>query len=97
MTPERGDMPADMQSIGDASAGIYEAIATLEHGGSRATRGAVVAVTGLADEAVDQGLDELVGAGLLVAADDGGGEPVYVPASRGWSAAPERAEGHHLS
>jgi hypothetical protein len=95
MTREPGSMPADTQAITDASAGVYEAVATLEHGGYESSRGAIIAATGLAEDAVDRCLDELVGAGLLVT-DDGGGEPVYVPARRGWSAAPEQAEGHHL-
>lgn len=96
MTRDTGNLPADMQSITDDSAGIYEAIATLEHGGRRASRSAVVAATGLADDVVEHRLDELVSARLLVEADDGD-DPVYVPARRGWSAAPEQAEGHHLS
>jgi hypothetical protein len=96
MTRDTGRLPADMQSISDASAGIYEAVATLEHGGRRPSRSAIIAVTGLADDVVERGLGELVSAGLLVAAEDGD-DPVYVPASRGWSAAPEQAEGHHLS
>lgn len=95
MTRNTGKLPADMQSISDASAGIYEAIATLEHGGRRPSRSAVIAATGLAPDAVEHGLHELVSAGLLVEADDRDG-PVYVPASRGWSAAPQQAEGHHL-
>jgi hypothetical protein len=96
VTTDRGRLPADMQSITDNSAGIYEAIATLEHGGRRPTRGAVVAVTGLADDVVDHGLDELLSGGFLITAVDGD-EPVFVPARRGWSAAPQQAEGHHLS
>jgi hypothetical protein len=95
MTWDTGKLPADMQSISDASAGIYEAIATLEHGGRRPSRSAVIAVTRLGPDVVEHGLQELVSAGLLVEADDRDG-PVYVPASRGWSAAPQQAEGHHL-
>jgi hypothetical protein len=95
MTRNTGRLPADMQSISDASAGIYEAVATLEHGGHRSSRSAIISVTGLADDVVERGLDELVRAGLLVA-DDDSDDPVYIPASRGWSAAPEQAEGHHL-
>jgi hypothetical protein len=95
MPRNTGNMPADTQAITDTSTGVYEAIATLEHGGHRTSRSAVIAATGLADEVVDRSLDELVGAGMLIEADDPD-EPVYVPASRGWSAAPEQAEGHHL-
>jgi len=95
MTDYQGNMPADTQAITDASAGVYEAIATLEHGGHRPSRSAVIAATGMAEDVVDRCIDELVGTGLLVAADDAG-ELVYTPASRGWSAAPEQAEGHHL-
>jgi hypothetical protein len=94
MTRSPGDMPADTQTITDVSAGVYEAVATLEHGGHRPSRSAVIAATGLADDLVDRCIDELAGAGMLIVAYDG--EPVYTPASRGWSAAPEQAEGHHL-
>jgi hypothetical protein len=94
MTRSPGDMPADTQTITDVSAGVYEAVATLEHGGHRPSRSAVIAATGLADDLVDRCIDELTGAGMLIVAYDG--EPVYTPANRGWSAAPEQAEGHHL-
>ena len=95
MTRDPGDMPADTQAITDTSTGVYEAIATLEHGGHSTSRSAVIAATGLPDDVVDGCIDELISTGMLVAADDVG-EPVYVPARRGWSAAPEQAEGHHL-
>ncbi len=95
MARDTGKLSADMQSISDTSAGIYEAVATLEHGGRRPSRSAVIAATGLAPDVVGHGLHELVSTGLLVEADDRDG-PVYVPASRGWSAAPQQAEGHHL-
>jgi hypothetical protein len=95
MTRDPGDMPADMQAITDTSTGVYEAIATLEHGGHSTSRSAVIAATRLPDDVVDGCIDELISIGMLVAADDAG-EPVYAPARRGWSAAPEQAEGHHL-
>jgi hypothetical protein len=95
MTHYSDNMPADTQSVTDMSTGVYEAVATLEHGGHQATRSAVIVATGLADDVVDRCTVELISAGLLVAADDGY-EPVYAPAVRGWSAAPEQAEGHHL-
>jgi hypothetical protein len=93
--PAADQRPADVQEISDASAGIYEAVATLEHGGHEPNRDAVIRATGLADDEVCRRLDELVRAGLLVTADESS-VPVYRPASRGWSAVPDQAEGHHL-
>jgi hypothetical protein len=96
MTRDPGNMPPDTQAITDTSADVYEAIATLEHGGHSTSRSAVIAATRLPDDVVDGCIDELVATGMLVAADNDG-DPVYEPANRGWSAAPEQAEGHHLS
>jgi hypothetical protein len=96
MTRDPGNMPADTQAVTDTSTGVYEAIATLEHGGHPTSRSAIIAATGLPDEVVDRSIDELVSVGLLVTAENDG-EPAYEPANRGWSAAPEQAEGHHLS
>lgn len=95
MTWEPGSGPADMQSISDTMAGIYEAVATLEHGGRQATRDVISNATGLPDEVVGHELDDLVSAGLLVPVSDRA-DTAYVPSSRGWSATPDHAEGHHL-
>jgi hypothetical protein len=97
MTQEPGNQAADMQSLSDTTAGIYEAVATLEHGGRQPRRSVIIDATGLEHDVVEHGLDDLVSAGLLVTAGErGDADPVYVPSSRGWSAAPEQAEGHHL-
>jgi DNA-binding transcriptional regulator PaaX len=84
-----------MQTISDTTAGIYEAVATLEHGGRASRRTAVIEATGLSDDAVRTGLEELVRAGMLERVGDGP-DPQYEPSRRGWSAVPEQAEGHHL-
>jgi hypothetical protein len=91
-------MPArhpDIQAVSDTTAGIYEAIATLEYLGHRVSHSALVAATGLREDVVSAGLDALLSEGLLTAEDDRG-ERVYVPARRGWSAVPEQAEGKGL-
>jgi DNA-binding transcriptional ArsR family regulator len=86
----------DIQAVSDASASIYEAIATLEYSGQRVSASALVAATGLHPDALAAGLDALMREGLLTAEDDRG-ERVYGPARRGWSAAPDQAEGKGLA
>jgi len=86
----------DTQSLTDTSADIYEAIATLEYAGRRASRSELAAATGLPDDILDGSLADMVSRGLLAASDDGEGE-VYLPARRSWSAAPEQATGQKLS
>jgi hypothetical protein len=82
----------DTQSLSDTSADIYEAIATLEHAGRRASRSELADITALPDQVIDESLADMVGHGLLTSSDDGEGE-VYVPARRGWSAAPDQTTG----
>jgi hypothetical protein len=86
----------DMQAVTDDMAGIYEAIATLEYAGHEPSRGALAAATRLPDRVLDRNLAAMSWLGLLVT-EDHGGETVYLPARRGWSTAPERAEGKKLS
>lgn len=86
----------DTQSLSDTSADIYEAIATLEYAGRRASRSEVAATTAIAEEVLDESLADMTSRGLLVVRDDGAGE-VYMPARRSWSAAPDQAAGHKLS
>jgi hypothetical protein len=95
MTWTPGNRPADMQSISDTMAGVYEAVATLEHGGRQATRAVISNATGLPDAVVRHELDDLVSAGLLIPVSDRA-DTAYMPSSRGWSAVPDQAEGHHL-
>jgi hypothetical protein len=88
----------DVQSLSDTSVMIYEAVATLEFSGQRPSRRNIAGATSLPQQSVDKELDEMTRRGLLrisdEKADDG---PVYIPAQRGWSAAPEQAEGHRMS
>jgi len=85
----------DIQTVTDTSAGIYEAIATLEYSGTPATRSAITSATGLPDDVIDESLAAMLSEGLLRTALDRG-EPVYVPAHRGWSTMPEQPEGKGL-
>lgn len=92
-------MPAkhpDIQAVSDTHADIYEAIATLEYSGRRASEAAIVATTGLPGDVVAAGLDTLLAEGLLTVEDNGPGERAYVPAHRGWSAVPDQPEGKGL-
>jgi hypothetical protein len=88
----------DVQSLSDTTVMIYEAIATLEFSGQRPSRRNIAGATSLSQPSLDEQLADMTRRGLLrisdEKADDG---PVYIPAQRGWSAAPEQAEGHHMS
>jgi hypothetical protein len=86
----------DMQTVTDDMAGLYEAIATLEYSGREPSRAAIADVTGLPDQLLDDNLASMSSLGMLVV-EDHGGESVYIPARRGWSAAPDQAEGHKLA
>jgi hypothetical protein len=82
----------DMQVLNDTSAGVYEAIATLEHGGHRVSRADLAAATGLPDAELAASLTAMTSQGLVNEVDDGKGI-VYVPSHRGWSTAPDRSKG----
>lgn len=84
--------PVDAQILTDTGLEIFEAIATLEYSGRRPSRAAVVAAAQRDQAVVDEALAEMTAHGLLMVADEDG-EPVYVPASRDWSTAPDRAAG----
>jgi DNA-binding IclR family transcriptional regulator len=81
-----------MQVLNDTSADVYEAIATLEHGGRRVSRADLAAATGLPDAELAESLAAMTSRGLVNEVDDGKGI-VYVPSYRGWSAAPDRSTG----
>ena len=91
--PER-DEPVYVEpvSLTDTDTYLYEAIATMEYTGQPVTRDEIQAVAGLDDATLDRALDELTRRGLLTRAtvDDA---PVYEPADRGWSTAPDQAQG----
>ena len=82
----------DAQSLRDVDTYVYETIATLEYTGRPATRGQIAAVADLDDTVLDETLSELVRRRLLVQAD-ADGEPGFEPADRGWSTAPDQAQG----
>jgi hypothetical protein len=88
----------EVQSLPDAAVMIYEAIATLEFCGQRASFGNLANATSLSRASLDRELADMTRRGLLRTteeqAEDG---PVYVPAQRSWSAAPDQAEGHQMS
>jgi hypothetical protein len=90
------DRHPDIQAVSDTHADLYEAIATLEYSGRRASRAAIVSATGLPADVAAAGLDGLLAEGLLTAEDDGSGDLAYVPAYRGWSTVPGQAEGKGL-
>jgi hypothetical protein len=85
----------DLQSVNDVSAGVYEAIATLEYSGRPTSRSQIAAATRLDDDVLDEALWSMTSKGML--RTDGGDDPAYVPAQRGWSAQPDQAKGQKLS
>lgn len=89
----KSDQPyVDTQSLSDVDTNVYEAIATLEYVGRRATRPAIAAAAALDDTTVDQTLRALTERHLLVRTD-ASGEPTFEPAQRGWSTMPDQQRG----
>jgi predicted transcriptional regulator len=87
----------DVQSLPDTALVIYEAIATLEYTGRRASLDNIASATSLSRSSVDKELAEMARRGLIQSTDEQAEDgPVYVPAQRGWSAAPDQAEGHQM-
>jgi hypothetical protein len=87
--------PVDAQTVSDTGLEIFEAIATLEYTGRRASRPAIVAATRRDEALVGEALDEMTAHGLLTVTDEDG-EPAYVPARRDWSTKPDQAAGHPM-
>ncbi len=98
MADREDQVRLDVQSMSDAAVMIYEAVATLEFSGQRPSLPNIADATALSSSSLAEELADMTQRGLLritdEKADDG---PVYVPAQRGWSAAPEQAEGHRMS
>jgi hypothetical protein len=86
----------DVQTLTDTGTDIFEAIATLEFTGRRASRAAIATATRLDDAVLDNALSAMTAAGLLVV-DREGGDAVYAPAHRDWSTQPGLAEGHPMT
>jgi predicted transcriptional regulator len=86
---------AELMSMNEVEAYLYEAIATLGYIGHRVTRTEIAAVADLDDSTVDRTLRDLTDQGFLVQGDHGG-EPAYEPARRDWSVAPDKAQGRLL-
>jgi hypothetical protein len=87
----------DMQSVSDETAGIYEAIATLEHSGQRPTPEAIAAATGVPRQELEDRLARMTDQGMVVVQESSSENHWYAPASRGWSAAPDEARGQRSS
>jgi len=88
---------ADQITLGGDDAVIYEAIATLEFVGHQATATDIATAVNRDEQVVRAALASLTERGMLVSTDDRDGEPVYEPAWRGWSTAPEQSAGPQLS
>jgi hypothetical protein len=98
MADEADPVLRDVQSLSDTTVLIYEAIATLEFSGQRTSARNIAAATTISRPSLEEELAEMTRRGLLRLADEKADDgPVYVPAQRGWSAAPEQAEGHQMS
>jgi hypothetical protein len=88
----------DVQSLSDTTVMIYEAIATMEFSGQRTSLRNIAAATSLSEPSLDEQLGDMTRRGLLRVTDEKAADgPVYIPAQRSWSAAPEQAEGHRMS
>jgi DNA-binding transcriptional ArsR family regulator len=88
---------ADQLSLIGLEADVYEAVATLEYLGRPLKADDITSATGsvsLDEPAVLAALDSLTDRGMLTVIEQDG-EPVYEPAFRGWSAAPNQSAGPH--
>ena len=98
MADEVDPVRQDVQSLPDTAVAVYEAIATLEFCGQRASLSNIASASSLSEPTLQKELSEMTRRGLIritdEEADDG---PVYIPAQRSWSAAPEQGEGHQIS
>jgi hypothetical protein len=90
------EQPVDAQTLTDTGTVIFEAVATLEFTGRRPSRSAIATSARLDDAVVDRALTEMTASGLLSRSDEGG-EAVYVPARRDWSAQPGQTAGHPMA
>jgi hypothetical protein len=93
---QMAEPPVDAQTLTDTGALIFEAIATLEFTGRRPSRSAIAAGTRLDDAVVAAALAEMTASGLLSRGEEGG-EAVYVPTRRDWSAQPGQTQGHPMA
>ena len=87
--------PVDAQTVNDTGLEIFEAIATLEYTGRRASRSVIAAATRRDRAVVDEALDVMTAHGLLTVIDEYG-EPIFIPARRDWSTQPGQAAGHPM-
>lgn len=87
--------PVDAQILTDTGLDIFEAIATLEYTGRRPSRSAIAAAVHLDDAVLSRTLADIKAHGLVTVTDEGG-EAVYFPARRDWSAQPDQAAGHPM-
>jgi hypothetical protein len=96
---DKSDSPGpDVQSLPDKALMLYEAIATLEFSGQRPSFRNIASATSIAPSSLQEELADMTRRGLIRIADEASGDgPVYVPSQRGWSTAPEQAEGHKMS
>jgi hypothetical protein len=93
MTSDSGRPYVDAQTLTNVDTYVYETIATLEYTGKPATRSQIAAVADLDDQVLDESLSSLVDRSLIVQMDARDGEPAFEPAERGWSTAPDQAQG----
>ena len=88
------DQPfTDRETIVGDEANVYEAIATLEFLGRAVTLTDLSGATGMTQERVEAALSGLTERGVVIAASEKS-ESDFEPANRGWSTAPDQANGH---
>jgi DNA-binding GntR family transcriptional regulator len=83
---------ADRETIVGDETNVYEAIATLEFLGRPVTLTDLTGATGLTRERVQDALNGLTARGIVTAASEQS-ESDFEPANRGWSTAPDQANG----
>ena len=87
------DQPfADRETIVGDEATVYEAIATLEFLGRPVTLAGLAGATGFSPQRVEAALGGLTERGVVTGAGEES-ESDFRPATRGWSAVPEQANG----
>jgi DNA-binding transcriptional regulator GbsR (MarR family) len=87
------DQPfADRETIVGDEESVYEAIATLEYLGRPVTVTDLTEATGLPQQKVEAAMRGLLDRGIVTRASERS-DSDYEPANRGWSAAPEQANG----
>lgn len=98
MADEADPVGLDVQGLPDTAVTAYEAIATLEFCGQRTSLDNIASATSLARPSLERDLADMTRRRLILRRDEQAADgPVYIPAQRSWSAAPDQGEGPQMS